>query len=379
MKKILFTILALGAFTSLWASNSVINGWWVYRVTDSSVAITYKGTSPEGEKEYAGDLVIPERLYDGTYTYTVVKIGDYTFWGCTGLTSLTIPSSVTSIGEFAFESCTSLKSITIEGSGLTTIGKSAFSNCNVLTELILPSSLETIGATAFASCYELNSITIPASVTSIGMKAFLYCSALQSINVYPNNSAYSSLSGVLFNKDQTTLVCYPIGKTVTTYTMPATVREIGVYAFESVRKLRTINLPDSLKLISEGAFYNCSSLNKITIPATVDTIGDRAFYWCEGLTSITCKAIIPPVCNENKDCFYDVDKSIPVFVPAESVALYKGAPAWHEFTNIQPIPEEEGIEELQCGNGEGTKVIENGVLYIERNGRTFTIQGQKIK
>ena len=379
MKKILFTLWALGAFTSLWASNSEISGWWVYAVTDNTVAITYKGSSAEGEKEYEGDLVIPETLYDGTKYYTVVKIGNEAFWGCTGLTSLTIPSTVTSIGELAFESCIALKSVTIEGSGLTTIGRMAFSNCNVLTALILPSSLESIGDNAFIGCYELSSIVIPASVTSIGKRAFQYCNALKSINVYPNNPAYSSLSDVLFNKDQTTLVCYPIGKTATTYTVPATVREIGTYAFENAKKLKTINLPDSLKLISEGAFYNCASLTKITIPATVDTIGDRAFYWCEGLTSITCKAVIPPICNENKYCFYDVDKSIPVFVPAESVALYKSAPAWHEFTNIQPIPEEEGIEELQYGNGEGAKHIENGVLYIERNGRTFTIQGQEIK
>ena len=323
-------------------------------------------------------MVIPATLNDGTRTYTVVKIGDYTFWGCTGMTSLTIPSSVTSIGEFAFESCTSLKSVTIEGSGLTTIGRSAFSNCNVLTEIILPTSLESIGDDAFASCYELSAITIPGLVTSIGKRAFLFCSALQSINVYANNPAYSSLSGVLFNKDQTTLVCYPIGKTVTTYTVPNTVREIGVYAFESAKKLKTITLSDSISVINEGAFYNCSSLTKVTIPAAVDTIRDRAFYWCEALTSITCKAIVPPVCSGNS-CFYDVSRSIPVYVPAESVAVYQGAPVWHEFTNIQAIPAEEGIESIQTGNRQGTKVIENGVLYIERNGRTFTVQGQEVK
>ena len=378
MIRILFALLTLVVGVSLWASNSEIDGWWVYRISDNSVAITYKGTSPEGEKEYAGDLVIPERLYDGTYTYTVVKIGDYTFWGCTGMTSLTIPSTVTSIGEFAFESCTSLKTVTIEGSGLTTIGRSAFSNCNVLTEIILPTSLESIGDDAFASCYELSAITIPGLVTSIGKRAFMFCSALQSINVYANNPAYSSLSGVLFNKDQTTLVCYPIGKTVTTYTVPNTVREIGVYAFESAKKLKTITLSDSISVINEGAFYNCSSLTKVTIPAAVDTIRDRAFYWCEALTSITCKAIVPPVCSGNS-CFYDVSRSIPVYVPAESVAVYQGAPVWHEFTNIQAIPEEEGIESIQTGNRQGTKVIENGVLYIERNGRTFTIQGQEVK
>ena len=111
----------------------------------------------------------------------------------------------------------------------------------------------------------------------------------------------------------------------------------------------------------------------------MDTIGDRAFSNCKGFTSITCKAVVPPVCNENKGCFDDVDKSIPVYVPAESVALYKGAAAWHEFTNIQAIPNTEGIDQQQCTPDQGTKHIENGVLYIERNGRTFTIQGQEIK
>ena len=376
MKKILFTILALGAAISLWASNYEIDGWWVYKAGDN-VIITYKGSNYSDYNEYVGDLVIPETLTDGTQTYTVTGIGEEAFWACTELTSITIPASVKSIGNIAFADCTSLSSVTIKGSGLTTIGNNAFSSCINLTEIILPTSLESIGDAAFASCYELGAITIPGRVTSIGSRAFMYCHALQSISVYANNPNYSSTDGVLFDKEQTTLICYPESKTNTTYTLPSTVRAIKRYAFENAKKLKTITLTDSIEMINDGTFRACSSLSTITIPASVDTIGDSAFDGCKALSSITCKAIVPPICSEHY-CFGDVNKSIPVYVPAESVAVYQGAPIWHEFTNIRAIPSE-GLEELQSGKRQGKKVIENGVLYIERNGRTFTTQGQEVK
>ena len=85
-------------------------------------------------------------------------------------------------------------------------------------------SVTSIGSSAaFSWCSQLTAVTIPASVTNIGSWVFDYCSALTAIHVAEGNTAYSSEDGILFNKDKTTLVCYPIGKTETTYTVPATV------------------------------------------------------------------------------------------------------------------------------------------------------------
>ena len=114
------------------------------------------------------------------------KLGDYVFYGCSGLTSLTLPSSVTSIGRGAFYGCWKLTSLTIP-SGVTSIGYSAFRGCSGLTNLTIPSSVTEIGDKAFYGCSELTSFTIPSSVTEIGWGAFRGCSGLTSIYVYPEN------------------------------------------------------------------------------------------------------------------------------------------------------------------------------------------------
>ena len=122
--------------------------------------------------------------YDSSRRYTSNdKLGDYAFYGCSGLTSLTIPSSVTSIGSEAFSGCSGLTSLTIPSS-VTSIGESAFWDCSGLTSLTIPSSVTSIGNYAFYDCSSLTSLTIPSSVTSIGNYAFEGCSGLTSIYVY---------------------------------------------------------------------------------------------------------------------------------------------------------------------------------------------------
>ena len=111
------------------------------------------------------------------------KLGDYAFYGCSGLTSLTLPSGVTSIGYRAFEGCSGLTSLTIPSS-VTSIGYGAFSGCSGLTSLTIPSGVTSIGDGAFLSCSGLTSLTIPSSVTSIGSDAFGGCSGLTSIYIY---------------------------------------------------------------------------------------------------------------------------------------------------------------------------------------------------
>ncbi len=125
------------------------------------------------------------------YFTGLTSIGDLAFWGCSGLTSITIPSSVTSIGDLAFWGCSGLTSITIPSS-VTSIEGSAFRDCSGLTSITIPSSVTSIGGWAFYGCSGLTSITIPSSVTSIGYETFYGCSGLTNITVDSDNSVYDS-------------------------------------------------------------------------------------------------------------------------------------------------------------------------------------------
>ena len=177
------------------------------------------------------------------------KLGNYAFEGCSGLTSLTIPSSVISIGNYAFEGCSGLTSLIIP-SCVTSIGYSAFEGCSGLTSLIIPSSVTSIGESAFRGCSGLTSLIILSSVTSIGYSTFRGCSGLTSL------------------------------------TIPSSVTRIGNYAFEGCSGLTSLTIPSSITSIGYSAFSGCSGLTSLTIPSSVTRIDELAFYGCSGLTSI---------------------------------------------------------------------------------------------
>ena len=257
-----------------------------------------------------------------TIPNSVTSIGGEAFRGCTGLTSITIPNSVTSIGDYAFYKCTGLTSITIPNS-VTSIGDLAFEDCTGLTSInvasdnnyyssnngvlfnkkktalirypegksqtsyTIPNSVTRIGYGAFRGCTGLTSITIPNSVTSIASWAFDGCTGLTSINVASGNNYYSDNNGVLFNKKKTELIRYPEGKSQTSYTIPDSVTSIGNWAFDGCTGLTSITIPNSVTSIGAHAFDGCTGLTSITIPNSVTSIGYMAFYGCTGLTSIT--------------------------------------------------------------------------------------------
>ena len=180
----------------------------------------------------------------------------------------------------------SITSVIIEN-GVTSIGEWAFYYCRSLTSVTIPNSVTSIGARAFYSCSSLTSLTSPNSVTSIGRYAFLNCSSLTSIDVASENPNYCSVDGVLFNKDKTELIQYPIGNARTEYTIPCSVTSIGERAFGGCSSLTSITIPNSVTSIGDAAFLDCSSLTSVTIPNSVTSIGEVAFQACSGLTSVT--------------------------------------------------------------------------------------------
>jgi len=252
--------------------------------------------------------------------------------------------SVTSIGRRAFEGCTNLKSITIPNS-VTEMGRRAFSGCSSLTGIAIPDSVTEIGKYAFDGCKSLTSITIPDGVTSIGDGAFYNCSSLTEIKVASENSNYVSVNGVLYNKDKTTIICYPAGKkgnnykipdgvtkvgssafigcsSLTSITIPNSVTEIGYSVFEGCTNLKSITIPDSVTSIGDDAFRECSSLTSITIPYSVTSIGDYAFLGCSRLTAIDVNTDNKDYTSVNGVLFYN-DKTIICYPAGKKGNNYK--------------------------------------------------------
>lgn len=222
----------------------------------------------------------------------VEYIGYSAFDGCSSLTSIKLPSGMCSstgsgcIPMFAFFNCTSLTDVTIP-EGIVGIYDYAFSYCSALKEIEFPDSLNYISDNAFSHS-GLTNVTIKENVNYICSSAFENCDQLRGFDVSTENKNYCSVDGILFNKNKTTLFCYPAINNcyANTYTIPNGVTKIERSAFNNCNYLESIILPSSLKTIESSTFSPCRYLKSITIPKSVTTIERSAFSYCHELTDV---------------------------------------------------------------------------------------------
>ena len=215
---------------------------------------------------------------------TTIRSG--AFWNCTNLKAISFPDSLTTIENQSFYGCNSLTEIFIPGN-INNIGNVAFANCKNLRKVDISNGVTSIGNSAFSGCISLTGIFIPESVSTIGSHVFLNCDNLIRIDVDENNPNYLSDSyGVLFNKEQTQLLCFPAGNPHKVYSIPEGVTKIDRYGFMGVKNLESISIPIGIKEINSETFENCVSLSNIDLPSSLSNIGIKAFKGCKSLTSI---------------------------------------------------------------------------------------------
>jgi len=223
----------------------------------------------------------------------------------------------------------SLKTIILP-STITSIGHDAFNTCINLTGIItFPATLLSIGENAFCYTNNISSYSIPASITSIGTHAFAGSSG--SININALNNNYSSLDGILFNKNQTTLIQCPILKSGI-YTIPNTVNTIGDYAFEKCSLLTSIVCPSILNSIGNSAFSNATNLNSLNLSPSINSIGQYAFNNCSSLTSINIPQFVTTI---NEGVFYGCNKLEEVTIQSKLTAI--GVAAFYECFKLKAI------------------------------------------
>lgn len=444
MKRKLSTLfMMIVGFGLTQASDIVIDGiWYKFSSISQSAEVTFKGSEFHSyENEYTDSVIIPASVVYNETSYSVTRIGDRAFSGCSKVTYVSIPNSVTSIGEAAFASCYSLTTVTIPNSvDKSTIGRSSYGSQGVVRAFENVPNVESeqhsqskssrtaLGSrsvngyvegyliyndeskTELFACSAAASgnITISESVGKIGTFAFMYCSDVTDISFGENvtkigNYAFSNcigLTSVALHDGVDTIGNYSFSacNNLKTISLPNSVTYIGMGAFNECSSLASITIPSGISCIRSQTFFLCSSLSSVSMPdnitwigaeafcgsglssisisANVDDIRDRAFMGCSHLTSITCKAAVPPTLGNN--VFDYVDKSIPLYVPAGSTDDYKAAEGWKEFFNTQDnsMGVTNVFDDYKNTNG---KLLHDGQILIQRDDKTYTLQGQEVK
>ena len=329
-----------------------------YRIlNDSNVSVSSAHSGVE-------NVVIPDTVVIDGKTYNVTEISRYGFDSDSALVSVDVPESVVKIGDYAFSNCPSLTTINLPN-GINSLGDYTFSKCTSLTNVILPAGLTEIEQYVFAHCSSLTSVTISENIASIGINSFRECTSLTEIIVDENNQYFSSLDGVIYNKDTTELCLWPSAKG--SVAIPYGVTSIAPNAFRYCASIVSITFPDSMVKIGDYAFLNCDSLISVILPDSVTEVGAHVFQSCDSLTSFTFSKNMTSVPDY---IFYMCPSLKSVDIP-EGVT-YVGIQAFYRCSSLESIILPASVTEIETHAFSGCSsltslIIPEGVVELRRN------------
>ncbi len=309
---------------------------------NKTVEVTYKNNS---YNSYSGSVTIPSTVQHNNKTYSVTRIGTSAFRDCTGLTSVTIPSSVTTIDDYAFQGCSNLTSLDLPPY-LEIIDEYVFRYCTSLTSIVIPNTVTSIGRYSFYGCTSLTDAIIGNGVTEISYSVFRNCSALQRVtifsgaHIFPNvftgcdalteitcwatTPPYIYIDTFASSHYSNAQLYVPVGKKSAYQSANIWSNFTNMHELEanfvvngffykitstSPREVEvtcrnddynsysgSVTIPSTVTYggstyrvtrIGDRAFYNCAGLTSVTIPSSVTSIGSYVFSFCTGLTSLT--------------------------------------------------------------------------------------------
>lgn len=271
--------------------------------------------------------------------------------------TVTIPDDIEKIGEGAFSGNTTLVSVNIPSS-VKEIGYNAFEDCTALQHISIPNGTTTIGDAAFSGCTNLTKVSFGRNVKTLGSGIFVNCPQLQKVDISSKNEYLVCASGVLYDKDKTTVIEMLPGRTNRTYYFPSTVTDIYPYAFWGVNNLEKTVLSQNLHEIPAYAFSNCTALTGIEIPYSVYSIDIKAFENCTGLK----EAIIHESVNDIHSTAFDGCNNVNIIAEEGTVG--------YEFARNRVVPETPADADTSVvpeTSGDASQPVESPNVITEEN------------